>query len=362
MAIHVGRWDCTTCGYKGVLGPKTECPNCGADRPKNVKFYMAAEKDIVQDPEVIRRAKAGADWRCSFCGQNNPNDVQVCKDCGNPRSKADKQLAVKTYTTADVPRSGDGTKDFSKLKEKEAIATPPTSKKGCFIGLGIIVGIVGLLVLLALNKTVEVTVKGFEWEQSILVEEKRNVQEEDWSIPNGGKIISSFQAIHHYDQVLDHYETRTRTEQRAVGSEEYVCGQKDLGNGYFEDQYCTRTIYEDYQVEYEEPIYRDEPVYQTKYRYSIDRWFSISPIVTQDKNHSPTWGNAMHIRTSSSLREAGRTGTYTVIVQDEKNEEHIEEIPLSWWQQLEIGDNMKAKRGRITGGYRGLYKEEEQSN
>lgn len=357
MAIHVGRWDCTTCGFKGVKGPETECPNCGADRPKNVKFYMAAEEDIVQDPAVLRRARGGADWRCSFCGQNNPNDVKICKDCGNPRAASDKQLAVKTYATKDVPRSGDGTRDLSKPVEE---TPPPKSKKGCFVALGIFSMVIIVLLLLAWNTTIEVAVEGFEWKQSIQVEEKRNVQEEAWSIPSNGTIVTSFQAIHHYNQVLDHYETRTRTEQRAVGSEEYVCGQKDLGNGYFEDQYCSRTLYEDYQVDYEEAIYRDEPVYQTKYRYTIDRWFPINSIVTQDKNHVPQWGNTVNIRTNESLREAGRKGVYTIIIQDHKKENHAHEIPLSWWQKLEVGDNVKAKKGKLTGTYRGLYSEEEQ--
>lgn len=355
MAIHVGRWDCTTCGYKGVRGPETECLNCGADRPKNVKFYMAAEEDIVQDPTVLHRARGGADWRCSFCSQNNPNAVKICKDCGNTKSDSDKQLAVKTYNTAAVPRTGDGTRDLPQNTEE---TPPPSSKKGCFIALGVMAVIVSVLLLFSLNSAIEVRVEGFEWKQSIQVEEKRNVQEEDWSIPSGGTIVTSFQAIHHYNQVLDHYETRTRTEQRSVGSEEYVCGKKDLGNGYFEDQYCTRTLYEDYQVEYEEPIYRQEPVYQKKYRYTVDRWFAINPIVTQDKNHSPQWGNTVNIRTNPSLREAGRKGIYTVLVKEE--EIHAHEIPLSWWQKLKVGDKIKAKQGRISGYYRGLYPEEEQ--
>jgi hypothetical protein len=315
---------------------------------------MAAEEDIVQDPTVLRRARGGADWRCSFCSQNNPNDAKTCKDCGNTKSASDKQLAVKTYTTENVPRTGDGTRDLPKTVEE----APPQSKKGCFIALGVIAVVVAVLLLLGWNKSVEVSVEGFEWTQSIQVEEKRNVQEEDWSTPSGGTVVTSFQAIHHYDQVLDHYETRTRTEQRSVGSEEYVCGKKDLGNGYFEDQYCTRTIYEDYQVEYEEPIYRDEPVYRTKYRYTVDRWFAINSIVTQDKNHNPKWGNTVNIRTNPSLREAGRKGVYTVVVQEK--EKHAHEIPLSWWQKLEVGDKIKAKQGKLTGHYRGLYPEEEQ--
>ena len=204
------------------------------------------------------------------------------------------------------------------------------------------------------------TVTGFEWQQSIQVEEMRTVEEEGWSIPSGGTMVTSFQAVHHYDQILDHYETRTRTEQRSVGSEEYVCGKKDLGNGYFEDEYCTRTIYEDYQVEYEQPIYRDKPVYRIKYRYAIDRWFVINAIVTQDKNHIPKWGNTVNIQTNASLREGGRTGIYTLIVADDKKEIHKQEIPLSWWQKLAVGDKVKAKRGKLTDEYRGLAPEEAQ--
>jgi hypothetical protein len=318
---------------------------------------MAAEEDIVQDPTVLRRARGDADWRCSFCTQNNPNEVKTCKDCGNSRSASDKQLEVKTYTTANVPRTGDGTRDFSK---SVAEVPPPKSKKGCFISLGVLAVVVAVLLLLSLNSTVDVKVEGFEWEQSIQVEEMRNVEEENWAIPSGGTTVTSFQAIHHYDQILDHYETRTRTEQRSVGSEEYVCGQKDLGNGYFEDKYCSRTIYEDYQVEYEEPIYRDKPVYQTKYRYTIDRWFAINPIVTQDKNQRPKWGDTVNVRTNASLREAGRTGIYTVIVEDDEPEIHPHNIPLTWGEKLTKGDKIKEKRGKITGAYRGLDTEEEQ--
>ncbi|BDS15040.1 hypothetical protein [Aureispira anguillae] len=353
MAVYVGRWDCTSCGYKGVIGPETECSNCGADRPKNVKFYMADEKDIVQDPDVLQKAKEGPDWRCSYCGQNNKNAESTCKDCGNPRGVADKQLDVKDYSTQNVPRSGDGTRS---KPQAQVVAEPPKTlnKKGCFFILAILIS---LAIALSWSHEIEVQVESFEWERTIRVEENKKIKEEGWSLPQGGELITSFREIHHYEQVLDHYETRTRTQQRATGTEEYVCGKRDLGNGYFEDKYCTRTTYESYEEEYQEPIYRDEPVYQTKYSYWIYRWLISKPIVTTGKNQEPIWGDTYDIKTQSNLREAGRKGMYAVIVRDEKAEIHRHEMNFSKWERLSIGANLKAKRGTVLGGYRGLVEE-----
>lgn len=353
MAIHVGRWDCTSCGYKGVLGPKTECPNCGADRPKNVRFYMAAEEDIVQDPTLLSQARGGADWRCSYCGQNNKNTETICKDCGNPRGKADQQLVIRDYKAHEVPFSGKTTKHSSQPAPEE-VAPPAFNKKGCFILLTLLVA---LMVALSWSKDIYVTVEHFEWTRTIQVEEHKKVREEDWSLPNRAELISSSREIHHYDQVLDHYETRTRTQQRAVGTEEYVCGKRDLGNGYFEDKYCTRTIYEDYQEEYEAPVYRDEPVYQTKYQYYIYRWLISTPIVTTGNNHEPQWGDTYAIKHQSNLRESGRSAEYKIIVQDEKSEQHDHVVPFEVWERLTIGEQLKAKRGSMTGRYRGLDEE-----
>ena len=39
-----GYWDCKYCGQKAIDGPKRECPNCGAARDKDTKFYMNLNK------------------------------------------------------------------------------------------------------------------------------------------------------------------------------------------------------------------------------------------------------------------------------------------------------------------------------
>lgn len=50
--ILEGRWDCSYCGTKGILGRHRECPNCGRPRGEDVKFYLPSSKDYVPDEET----------------------------------------------------------------------------------------------------------------------------------------------------------------------------------------------------------------------------------------------------------------------------------------------------------------------
>lgn len=357
MSVYVGRWDCNRCGHKGILGPKTECPNCGSDRPKDVQFYMADASDVVREDSILKQARAGADWRCSYCGQNNPATTTICKDCGHTKAETDATLAVREYSNSEVPTSG------KKARPMEQVAAPPPKKRNFKKGCGImaITGIIllGLIIYFGRSKEIAVTVEDFSWERKIATQENRLVEEEDWSVPSGGNQLSSFRAVHHYDEILDHYETRTRTKQRAAGTESYVCGKRDLGNGYFEDKYCERTIYESYEESYEEPIYRKEPVYKTKYRYSIYRWKPAAPLLSKGNDHNPQWPNTQAIDQDPKRRTAKKTAQYHIKVRDELGEVHEHTIPFEKWQALEIGQQIKAKRGAATGEYRGLEEEYE---
>lgn len=353
MAVYVGRWDCNTCGYKGILGPETQCPNCGANRPKGVVFYQAAEKDIVQDPDILKKAKAGADWRCSYCGGHNKAWQKQCTTCGNQKSVqgGDKDLEVVDYTLATTPTSGKIEKN--RVRHPEQQTTSPKRNKWKRWVFGSIGLFFVLIFLLGYTRQSTVKVVDFEWSRTIAVEQNIEVIEEDWSVPQGGRVLSEFRAIHHYDKILEGYETRTRTVQEAVGTEEYVCGTRSLGNGYMEDKYCTRTIYESREETYEEPIYRKEPVYRQKYSYAIFRWKPDSPIITSGRSQTPMWGDTEQIENNPQLRISKRAGTYTILVQDKDEKIHKEEIPFGKWRTLEIGQTLQSKEG-IFGGYRGL--------
>lgn len=357
MGVYVGRWDCNRCGHKGILGSKTECPNCGSDRPKDVQFYMAEAPDTVQDDTILQQAKAGADWRCSYCGQNNAATTAICKDCGHPKAETDARLAVREYVTGDIPTSS---KKAGPVDQEQAALRPPKkkfNKRGCGIIALVVLVIVGMLFYFGRSKDIFVTVENFSWERTITTQEQRLVEEEGWSLPSGGTLIRSFRAVHHYNKLLDHYETRTRTKKRATGTEQYVCGKRDLGNGYFEDKYCDRTIYESYEEQYDEPVYRQEPVYQTKYRYSIYQWQKGQPLNSQGNDHQAQWPNTTAVDQDPRRRTNQQKGKYSITVSDEKGEQHTHEIPLEKWNALEKGQQIKAKRGAATGKYRGLDEE-----
>ena len=39
----MGYWDCPVCQTKKIKGTVRDCPNCGAPRGKDVRFYMDGE-------------------------------------------------------------------------------------------------------------------------------------------------------------------------------------------------------------------------------------------------------------------------------------------------------------------------------
>jgi hypothetical protein len=184
-----------------------------------------------------------------------------------------------------------------------------------------------------------VTVEGFSWERTVDIEEYRTLTEEDWSVPSGGRIINESREIHHYDDVLEGYETRTRevSERVQVGTETYTCGRTSQGNGYYRDRECTRPRYENRTrtETYEEPVYRQEPVYRTRYTYEIDRWEPDRTAEAADDDHDPHWPD---FTLDDKEREAGRDETYVVHTTDSKDRDYDIEVQEDVWMELDEGD------------------------
>jgi hypothetical protein len=156
-----------------------------------------------------------------------------------------------------------------------------------------VVALVALLLFLFVPRSIDATVDGFSWKRVVPIERWATVMEEDWNIPARGRYVSQRQAIHHYEKVLSHYERKCVQvpEQVQTGTEEYKCGTRDLGNGYFEDIMCTRPKFTTrYRTECNmEPVYRDDPVYRTKYTYEIERWILDHDEVVVGNDKEPRW-------------------------------------------------------------------------
>jgi len=345
MAIKIGRWDCAQCGHVGNEGPVTRCEKCGASRPENVVFYLADDSEIVNDVNKIKEAKSGADWVCSFCSTHNKVSQTVCQSCGNDRDATD----------------GD-----ESLKEKVHLFNqkPKSEKKPFRLGKGfkrVLIAIASFFVLfffLALfTSDIDVTVNGFKWERSIEIEEYKKVIEEDWNIPAGAERIDSYQAVHHYNQIANGTETKTRTVQKQVGTEQVKIGEKDLGNGYFEDIYEDRPVYEDVEETYEVTKYKQIPVYKTKYKYSVFRWKNAGTQEAKDNKKPAYWPEDNRLGDTNKFRVKKRDEEYFLLL-DCEGEANTVVVDFKLWEDTNTGDTLKAEKSTVFGTFLGLKKTE----
>jgi len=320
-----------------------------------VRFYLPDDAEIVTDEDKLREARAGADWICGHCRTQNKASESRCHGCDNPRDEAseDAGLSERTYGMDEVP-----TDSFAPKRTLHPDMAPP-QRKGKPMRWVILAGLalfVGVLVLGALPRRISVTVEQFSWERQIQMLHHEAVSREDWHTPSGAFDVESFQAIREYKQVLRGYETRTRTVQVKVGEERYVCGQIDKGNGYFEDKYCTRPIYENREETYQEAVYDQVPVYATKYRFKVMEWVPHERhlIKAQGKDHEARWPDVSQYEGQSDFRRGARKETYTIVVREEGGATHQEAVGPKFWESLSKGQTLQAKRAWLFNNYYGL--------
>jgi hypothetical protein len=353
MAVYVGKWDCDYCGNVGNLGPHTHCSQCGGARPADVVFYMPRGVDAeVTDAEELAAAKAGADWVCVYCNNSNRNGYEACVSCGGLKYSSKKDLEVKEFLENAVPRSSEPAK-------KMTTEAKPKSKRKGFVTkiLAVLTVVAGYFGLDQITSTIEVPVTSIEWVRSIEIEEFKSVKEVAWTLPKEGKLIRSFEAVHHYDKKIVGYETRTRTVKEAVGSEEYVCGKRDLGNGYFEDKYCTRTVYESRNEQYEDPIYKKFPVNKTKYEYEIYRWKPYKKYETKGADKLPKWPTLPDFinKKSQKFRIKSEKQAYYFAIKDNKDKIRWYKSDFDYWDnEIFIRQSLKAKKATLFGSFKGL--------
>lgn len=340
MAIREGAWDCPHCGRKGNRGSEKFCGGCGAPRGEGVKFYLPQDAPEVTEAKALERAKAGPDWTCAFCETDNPSTNAFCSSCGAGRDGSKPREVVEHRDDAPPP---------APLAAPPPPPAPanPKFKRGCQIGCLALAAFALFVWFLGRPKETTLTVTGYRWERTVAVEELRTVTEEGWEgeLPAGARTLSSSREIHHHNRVQIGTETRTRTvsERVQTGTERVKVGERDLGNGYFEDIYEDRPVYEDREHEesYEEPVYREDPVYRQRYRYEVEKWVSSRDAKAQGQDRTPRWPDA---GLGSKEREGQRTEVYEVLFEDRDGAGRVyrarDEVE---WQGFEPGTEVRAK-------------------
>ncbi len=233
MTIRMGYWDCPSCGTKKNLGPNATCASCGQPRGPKIPFYTDDSAPVVEDPELVARARAGADWKCKYCGADNRAGVMDCHQCG-------------------------AGPDGSVSRQQHFVATGPAPKKGVSpkLILAIVLGVLGVLGLglylgFLRTKALTVTVESASWVRTAEVEERRTKKDSAWEedVPSGARVIEK--------------DKKSRSKKVQDGTKKVKVGKKDLGNGMFED------------------VYKEEPNYVTK--QVDDTWVTFEADVWEKK-------------------------------------------------------------------------------
>lgn len=376
MANVWGYWDCPKCGGKHYRGDATECPNCGAPRTDDVEIYLDGNNIEHVDKKLENKKP---DWTCAYCGAMNGDRLDSCERCGASRadSKGDYFTARRAREARDPENSLAGRQAVSARSDiddlldnmaeifdndsREAAAPEPIRKRGGFMRKNknrlLIAGaasvaaalLVWLIAWLCAPVSGRMVITGFGWERCIYIEELRTYNEDGWDLPSDARLVSSETRVRSYVPVIDHYEPviRSVSETVIVGYHDEITGYRDLGNGQFEEIIESvpdySTVYHD--EEYQEPVYRDDPVYATYYYYEIDRWADSRSVRTSGSDQEPEWGS---VYLSGNEKEGRRSEKY-ILKGDSGGD--VAEYPIDHddWAGLRVGDEIDFTYRRADG-------------
>ena len=391
-------WDCPMCGKKGIISSERRC-TCGyvfGTNPDD-KFRMPGQdEEIVTVTDADNPDELIENWRCDFCGAYNKSSERKCKTCGHPRdesakgyysvtgekkstisseisdgdiyegseniyedmSKSSSEINDIVSGKANAKNLNDAKGEFQKTIEKHRASAPdrnaaanvsgpkeaPKSKNGLkIVGVLVAIAVIAFAVVMVLfsNHKGSFKVTGKTWERSIEVEKQTTVSESGWTLPEGARLDHTASEVRSYNQVVDHYEDVTVTKYRSVPKTETY--YEDLGNGNAQQRTRTTYVNEPYTAVERQPIYKNVPVFDTKYYYDIDKYVFDRTVETSGTDNEPVWGD-------TNLKDGERTGNtkekYTIKFDDGGKEKSID-TDLEVWKQYKVGDEIALMKNNV---------------
>ncbi|MBK9037345.1 MAG: hypothetical protein IPL61_39905 [Myxococcales bacterium] len=267
-------WRCSSCGH-GNLGRHKVCQACGDPKDQGEKYEMpgdTAAAPTVTDAALVRMATAGPDWRCAYCGSDQRRLDDACGRCGASISEAVREHAIR------------GTPPTGWQRRKRWLRRHRTAVIVASVGLALVLGYLWV----TRARTYQATVAAVRWEHTITVERYQIWDREGWRQEQPAaafEVRSLGDKVHHYDDVLDGYDTEHYTEQVACGQDcvsvPESCSERcsDNGNGFATcTTSCTgggtscSTRYCSEDRTRQVPRYRKEPRYAEAIAYRIWDW------------------------------------------------------------------------------------------
>ena len=346
--LLLGLWDCPSCEGVGIRGDVYGCPNCGAGRPPEVRFYLPEDAERITDAAAQAAARAGADWQCEYCDQWVGAGIDGCPYCDGGELSGAKRQEVKDVVTS-PPQSV--VESAAAEGPGEAEEKPEGGGACCFLIVALLLLAGCCLFFFRGSPAVGVEVSGHAWTRTQEFEVLREIEEGGWSSPADATQVRSEKRVHHHDQVQTGTRRGTRqvSEKVEVGEERYQDGTKtvDMGNGRFKQVpvYKKRPVYEERKrdVPFEEAVYEKVPRYQLYYTYRVKRWAVARTERSSGDDLEPAWPE-LRVEDPSTERGGKRTESYEVrLKQKEAGTTLRFSCPEERWRSLSVGSIWQAR-------------------
>ncbi|MEM6994707.1 MAG: zinc ribbon domain-containing protein [Myxococcota bacterium] len=336
-------WDCPRCGTDKLLGVShRHCPACGAPQDPTQRYYPSEEDKVAVENHVY----FGADVACPGCDTPNAANATFCVGCGMPLSGAGKEVVGRSdqleqaggFVGETVGAAKQEVRDRRDAQVASALGKTAPEKKPMSTGLKIaliaipIVVVVSTLVyvLAFWKRQTSIEVEGHRWTRTIAIERYDKVTESAWcdSMPRGAKKLSSSKEKRSTKKVKDGEECKKR--------------RKDNKDGTFK------------QVRECKPKFKEEPVYDNKCKYTIDKWKTVrtEKAEGQSRSPAPAWPAFKLVKEGKCKgceRVGDKSATYEILFVDPKaSETHECEVDEATWNATEVGSAWVAEVGVVS--------------
>ncbi len=325
MPTYEMLWDCPYCGTRKLLG-KTHrfCPQCGAPQDPEKRYFPSdADKVAVENHEYV-----GADHICPSCGAAMGARAVHCSQCGGSLDGAARVRLVDQAGAAPASTASTHT------SAPAAVATVPRDERrgrapwalGC-LGV-VVVGVALLLVAILWKRPAEVRVTGHTWERMVEVEALGPQAGQAWcdEMPRDARDVRRSR--------------EKRSHRRAANGEDCTTVKVDQGDGtYREEERC-------------QTRYVDEPVYDDRCSFTVDRWTHTRDVRASGAGLTPAprWPDAA-LRTGTCRgceRSGRRIERYRVQLRGPDGRTHECDLAQGAWAALADGASRRIRVAAIT--------------
>lgn len=374
-------WNCPSCSALN-RGRDMDCRTCGARKDAKVVDNLSGpQAPVVTEPARVREAKAGPNWTCEHCDNQERNLHGECAHCGGPKSQAAgyKEVFYKRVGRASVRNvraEGNITVISTGIDDDDVEAIHqdlPRAQIGSIrpdfpwvrVGAALaIVGVLGsfvwLVIWLCTPRTVDTRVNELSWQYTVNLRQRVQLHNDgEWNHPSGkgfyGEPVSNLVCDSRYygNENCHPHDCNPHAVSYDCNFSTYECNCyqscSNNRNGYStcketcstcsRHETCSRTEYD--------TCYDSCPVYKDWCSFDYYDWPIVAMQQTNgsdQETHWPTLGPD-----DSGVQRIQQIEKYDVKFRSE--EETYDYVPstLGDYRRFHLGDAWRLKIGRVRG-------------